>query len=71
MLTNLLWNDTEKEVPPEEKILLVSGPLGIDLAMRLDGHWYYKNGDDWNQHKLECWSNYTPTQWADFNVPEE
>lgn len=69
MAMNFLWNYTEKIEPPEEKILLVSGPLGIDLAMRLDGQWYFKAGDSWELSSLEFWGNYTPTQWVEFDFP--
>jgi hypothetical protein len=68
---NLLWNSTEEKEPPEEKVLLILGPLGYDLAMRLDGQWYFKFGDSWDQNNLEYWSNSLPTQWAEFNFPAE
>lgn len=65
-----LWNDIEKTEPPDEKILLVAGPLGIDLAMRMDGHWYFKSGDCWNPKNLEYWCSNQPTKWAEFSCPE-
>lgn len=71
MSLKILWNDIEKKEPPNEKILLVAGPLGVDLAMRIDGHWYFKPGDNWNPKNLEYWSNYQPTEWAEFDVPVE
>lgn len=67
--TELNWNNVESKLPPEGKVLLVSGPLGVDLAIKIDGHWYYKQGDSWNQNNLECWDNFTPTQWSEFGFP--
>lgn len=59
---------TPKVPPPENRILLVQSPLGFDLAMWIDGHWYYKNGDDWNDENLEHWSYNQPDNWS---VPPE
>lgn len=71
MNLKILWNDIEEKEPPSEKILLVAGSLGVDLAMRIDGHWYYKSGDNWNPKNLEYWCNFQPTKWADFDFPAE
>lgn len=71
MDSNVFWYDTGKEEPPDRQIVLVAGPLGIDLAMNIDGHWYFKTGDTWEPGNLEYWSCCTPTRWADFNYPKE
>ena len=66
----MLWNDIATKEPPDEKILLVAGPLGIDLALRMDGNWYFKSGDCWNSKNLEYWCSHQPTKWAEFRCPE-
>ncbi len=68
---NLLWNKTKDKAPPEEEILLVSSPLGIDLAMRIDRHWYFKCEDNWNTSNLEYWHFNTPTEWTEINISKE
>ena len=57
------WKSLQHE-PPEETILLVHGPTGLDLAMYVEGHWYFKYGDDWSSTNLELWVFNTPTHWA-------
>jgi len=68
---NVLWNDAGKKEPPEKKIVLVAGPLGIDLAMNIYGHWYFKTGGTWEPKNLGYWSYCIQALWADFNYPDE
>ncbi len=68
---NIQWSSLENERPPQGVILLVYGPLGLDLAVNLADHWYFKKGDDWSASNLEHWSCDTPTQWAEFAKPVE
>jgi len=64
------WHLFEEKKPPEEVVLLVNGPLGLDLAMKLEDSLYFKKGDDWSESNLEHWSFNTPTQWAELTLAE-
>ncbi len=68
---DVIWYSHKDKSPPQGVILLVSGPLGLDLAMNLEFHWYFKKGDDWSASNLEYWSFDPPTQWAEFTPPVE
>jgi len=68
---HLQWYSFEEKKPPEEVILLVYGQLGVDVAVILEGQWYYKKGDDWSAANLEHWCYNTPTRWAEFTAPVE
>lgn len=67
---NVAWHFFEKKEPPEEVIILVTGPLGLDLAVKFEGSLYFKNGDDWSTSNLEHWCFNPPTQWAAFTSSE-
>lgn len=68
---NLHWQFVEENEPPEGVILLVYGHFGPDLALRKEGHWYFKNGDDWSCSNIELWHHNTPTHWAEIIFPIE
>lgn len=67
---NAEWHFFTERTPPEEVILLVTGPLGVDLAIRLEGNLFFKKGDEWSPSNLEHWSNNIPIQWAEFTLPD-
>lgn len=62
---NTEWHLFDEKAPPEQVIVLVNGPLGIDLAVHLEDNLYFKKGDDWSPNNLELWQNCKPTHWAD------
>lgn len=66
---NAGWYLFTEKAPPEEVILLVRGPLGLDLAVNLEDNLYFKKGDDWTPKNLEYWSTNRPTQWAELALP--
>ncbi len=67
---NMKWHVLKEKKPPERKITLVCGPLGMDLGVFLSGHWYFKNGDEWSADTLEHWCFYTPSHWAEIDAPQ-
>lgn len=67
---NGVWHFFKEQQPPEGVVLLVTGPLGLDLAMKVADSLYFKNGDDWSSANLEHWCFHTPTQWAHLTPPE-
>ncbi|MFW2368930.1 MAG: hypothetical protein ACN4GW_21140 [Desulforhopalus sp.] len=68
---NTRWHIFEERTPPEEVILLVYGPLGIDLAVNIENNLFFKKGDDWTPKNLEHWANNRPTHWAALTLPDE
>ncbi len=68
---NAQWHLFTEKTPPEEEVLLVIGPLGIDLAMLLENNLYFKKGDDWTSGNLEHWRYNMPTQWSELTLPDE
>lgn len=66
---NTKWHVFKEIAPPEEVILLVNGPLGLDLAVKLEDHLYFKKGDDWAPNNLEHWQYNMPTHWAKPTLP--
>jgi|GEM_PF-5099406 len=65
----VVWHFIKEQEPPEEVVLLVTGPLGLDLAVKIEDNLYFKNGDDWSSANLEHWCFNTPTHWAEFSPP--
>ncbi len=65
----LQWFSLDDKKPPQRKILLVYGPLGLDLAMNMAGQWYFKQGEDWSVDNIEHWYFNLPFYWAEFALP--